>query len=1023
MIPIKLTIEGLYSYQQRQSIDFEKLTSNHLFGIFGTVGSGKSSILEAITFALYGKTDRLLLSGDNRNYNMMNLKSDQLFIEFDFLAGNSGQAYRVQVSAKRNSKKYEDVKKMDRAIYKQKAQDFIPISQEELESTIGLGYDNFKRTIIIPQGKFQEFLQLKSSERTQMMKELFGLQKYELSPKVKSLETQNNAIIQNLSGRLEQLGEISPEQLTALKTHLKQIEQSIQTLALAQKQHDETLQALEKLKENTLQLNECRKREIALAQQKESTLKLQEDIAAYEYCIVHFKNTLEGIASSQQKNLALNAQLKADQASQDETQANLDKLNLTFAQISAMYKTIDTLKKEVEDLNKLAEAKTLSSIIEKETERLKKGELLVAQVSVKLKQIEDQEKETATVLSELKKQQPHIETLNRAQQWHTNNKNIQTLIAETQIEKKAATEEAERLQQKLLKGLDEYKYIPATDNKNHWLLQMNQELQQHEDEQKRINQKHEDLLVRLGLETHALNLKDGAACPLCGSEQHPKPYNSTDIGRQIELCKNEAIAREAHIRRTRKLIQHIEKHIAGIKPIEAQLTAIDIKLLRLHKQSKVHQTNVVSDYRDANQLLTAFNKYKEIQSSMEATDKKLLQLREEYARENKNKEKYQQELSRIEREMDKNVSSKELLMRQISHELIALQASNSSEQIAHKAQELQNTIAKTITEYEDTRQRLEELKKTLAVLQSKIDINKKHLESETLQLSKLQQKLEDDIKHSSYSDTENIISVLNLKLNIDASKQKIQAYQQNHQLIVNEMQRLTAALNNQVYDAKKHQSAIEVSAESKKKLSDANREHGKVENTLTDLTRKLLLRKELNEQLDKLKLRAADIDTLRKLFFKSGFVNYVSSVYLQNLCAAANERFYKMTRQSLSLELNADNSFEVRDYMNGGKLRNVKTLSGGQTFQAALSLALALADNIQNLNQTQRNFFFLDEGFGSLDKDSLQIVFGTLKNLRNENRIVGVISHVEEMQQEIPTFLNITQHPEAGSQIEESWRR
>ena len=89
MIPIQLTIKGLYSYQEIQTIDFTKLTAAHLFGIFGTVGSGKSSILEAITFAIYGKTDRLNLSGDNRNYNMMNLKSDELLIDFVFETGKS----------------------------------------------------------------------------------------------------------------------------------------------------------------------------------------------------------------------------------------------------------------------------------------------------------------------------------------------------------------------------------------------------------------------------------------------------------------------------------------------------------------------------------------------------------------------------------------------------------------------------------------------------------------------------------------------------------------------------------------------------------------------------------------------------------------------------------------------------------------------------------------------------------------------------------------------------------------------
>ena len=168
-------------------------------------------------------------------------------------------------------------------------------------------------------------------------------------------------------------------------------------------------------------------------------------------------------------------------------------------------------------------------------------------------------------------------------------------------------------------------------------------------------------------------------------------------------------------------------------------------------------------------------------------------------------------------------------------------------------------------------------------------------------------------------------------------------------------------------------------------------------------------------------MRAEDLKTLKKLFTSNGFVNYVSSVHLQNLCLAANERFYKLVRQKMSLELADDNTFQVRDFMNGGKVRSVKTLSGGQTFQAALSLALALADSIQNFTDSAQNFFFLDEGFGSLDKDSLDIVFDTLKSLRKENRIVGVISHVEEMQQEIDTHLRIVNHEERGSLINVSW--
>jgi len=102
MIPIELTIQGLYSYQEKQTIDFTRLTAANLFGIFGPVGSGKSTILEAITFAIYGRTDRLNLSGDNRYYNMMNLRSNEMLIDFIFEAGREQTTYRATVKSSRN---------------------------------------------------------------------------------------------------------------------------------------------------------------------------------------------------------------------------------------------------------------------------------------------------------------------------------------------------------------------------------------------------------------------------------------------------------------------------------------------------------------------------------------------------------------------------------------------------------------------------------------------------------------------------------------------------------------------------------------------------------------------------------------------------------------------------------------------------------------------------------------------------------------------------------------------------------
>ena len=177
-------------------------------------------------------------------------------------------------------------------------------------------------------------------------------------------------------------------------------------------------------------------------------------------------------------------------------------------------------------------------------------------------------------------------------------------------------------------------------------------------------------------------------------------------------------------------------------------------------------------------------------------------------------------------------------------------------------------------------------------------------------------------------------------------------------------------------------------------------------------------KKDLLIELEKLKKRAANLQTMRNLFNSAGFVQYVSSIYLKQLCDNANVRFHRMTRNQLSLQMNDNNDFEIIDYLNEGRSRSVKTLSGGQSFQVSLSLALALAESVQTNAKSEKNFFFIDEGFGTQDADAVNIVFETLMSLQKENRIVGIISHVDELKDRIPAALQITKDEEKGSLIE-----
>uniref|UniRef100_UPI0025F98FC6 AAA family ATPase n=1 Tax=Algoriphagus sp. TaxID=1872435 RepID=UPI0025F98FC6 len=185
MIPIRLEIEGLYSYKERQIIKFDQLTAAGLFGIFGAVGSGKSSILEAILLALYGSTERLSDRGEKNS--MLNLQSDALLINFEFLSGkNNSQSFLGRYAAKRNPKKFEEVRPAEHTFYEKIEGNWEPIS-EKAEEIIGMKKEHFKQTVIIPQGKFREFIDLTPGPRAEMMKELFGLERFDLSGKTGSL--------------------------------------------------------------------------------------------------------------------------------------------------------------------------------------------------------------------------------------------------------------------------------------------------------------------------------------------------------------------------------------------------------------------------------------------------------------------------------------------------------------------------------------------------------------------------------------------------------------------------------------------------------------------------------------------------------------------------------------------------------------------------------------------------------------------------------------------------------------------
>ena len=264
---------------------------------------------------------------------------------------------------------------------------------------------------------------------------------------------------------------------------------------------------------------------------------------------------------------------------------------------------------------------------------------------------------------------------------------------------------------------------------------------------------------------------------------------------------------------------------------------------------------------------------------------------------------------------------------------------------------------------------------------------------------------------------ERVEEILKNPISVEENRLKIQEFYVHYKVIQEHIAQLERKFSENPFNIDIYLKIEEDFASKEGEMKSANEICIKLDTELRQLEKSFEEKKEIIKEVEFYRQKNENIKLLDNIFRGQGFIQYISSIYMQQLCEYSNERFRQMTRGQLSLQVNENNEFEVIDYLNEGKTRSVKTLSGGQAFQVSLSLALALAESVQSEAITKRNFFFIDEGFGTQDLDSVNIVFESITKLLKDNRIVGIISHVEELKERIPISLTITKDIERGSLI------
>ncbi|AKP50384.1 SbcC/MukB-like Walker B domain-containing protein [Cyclobacterium amurskyense] len=1012
MIPLKLSIKGLYSYKEEQIIDFEKLTAAGMFGIFGAVGSGKSSILEAILLALYGSTERLSDRGEKNS--MVNLQSNHLLINFEFSAGkNNSQHFLARYSVKRNAKNFNEIKPAEHTFYLIEGGETTPI-QQNAEAIIGMKKEHFKQTVIIPQGKFREFIDLTPGPRAEMMKELFGLERFDLSAKTGGLlKVVKNELIR-LETQLEGLGDTSEE---ILKEKFKLREEFKEAGKKASENLDKTslqLQSLEALKKKHLQFIDFQSKWDALQSRTQEMEEKKKELKAYTQannylrpiwnqikdCQLELEKASTGIVNCNRFKEAYSDDIRKLELQERELREKAEKRPLREAKIRDLKKVLElqVIIKDLEDAkNKVSSIKP--SLIENQ------GKL--AAIEKQLSSLEEEldnsrSQATSTQLAKLTGDIKDWSNLSE------NKNNLELSLAQINKEIQSIKEREEEI----TSG------IPSQfENLDSWYNWENEQL-------KSLEAGKEQLIENKALQAHVKSLKTGEPCPLCGSVHHPMPLSTDETEEKVAEFKQRLIASKQTIDKIQKLSRQLyDQNLQKTNQVKLYTEKEqDLKTLNI-EFSSLKNDLMADGLKDLDALKERFKKLKGQIEKEESLQKSAREYRKQLESLRLQIENGQQQLKVGEQQTIELTSRLKAKEEEISDKNFSNGYMQSS------TETIKQTIATVLKDIEDTANLLDGKQKVLKDKRNDETTNlanlenfKNNKEEAVLKLETLNSKYDELKTKLGQTDQKLLDKLFNSNLDEEKFDREIREYEKECSIVQSHLSSLEAEEGVKNFD-QAHFNLLQEEFDSKKAELDAiNKKTINLDRDISELKEKLETKKDLAKLLDAMENRATNLKELEQLFKGSGFVKYVSSIYLKELCNTANKRFTQLTKNSLRLEIDANNTFWVVDYLNEGKKRLLKTLSGGQTFQASLCLALALAEKVKSLNQADQSFFFLDEGFGALDRKSLRIVFETLKALRHENRIVGIISHVEELQQEIEVFANIVLDAEKGSQVMYSYQ-
>lgn len=1166
MRPIELTVAGLHSFREKQVIRFDELAGSGVFGIFGPTGSGKSSLLDAMTLALFGKVERAA----NNTQGIMNHAEDRLSVSFTFELGGK-KCYRTERSYKRSgevSLQTTTCRMVEigggETVLADKERDVT----QAVRDLLGLTNDDFTRAVVLPQGKFAEFLSLKGKERRQMLQRLFHLERYgdRLTERLKIRTDKAQGKFDKITAEQQGLGDASGEALEKAKVDFEDakqaVEQSRKKLLDTQKRYEQYKQlwqwqqerqtaeeelnqlgegqaAIEQLESRLQQAREAdrmkpyfQELERAEAEQKEWQRKsieaekaLQTAEAEYEKIKQTYEKAKAERTDKEPKLLVREEQLKQAKNKQQELQIGHDELNVLKQQLAESEQQQQQTQKQLsedETLHKkwLESQQELKKQLEEQTVAHDKREK-VRQANEAAQTIENIRKSLAELTQEHGQKQTELEKLERTLAKH----------------EQSHTHRLEDIQRSFFKTSDQYNEVCEAERRVEKALAVTDKAI-FEEEQKREEAREQELALTL-----AEHLQDSEPCPVCGSIHHPAPvaaanrpsakdsskldslrkakergssllheigklkwqleqlsdrlsewltdpYSQTDgnptnqnggshrgkMDHPLQTAKGETassheeqetIGDNSFDHFSEVAAHQMDEGISGdsvavtVQGIEVEYKGYRQDIIALEKKSKQLLGDIrnLEKQRDeaATRTTTSKQNITELTEKLESGNRELTEKEAlwqetfpdftldaiQLEQKNINKadretEELQQRIEKSVPVIDKKASQIETLKKDRQQMEIRVAEQKTAVYSQQKSvADLKNRLYEQIGT-DDADQLLADTTKTLASLKQteneqydawqKADKTRQEQENTTTaaresyeQTKKrwlvAQESGTEQLSHTSFTQIENAKQAVTTDTEQQKWQQEIEEFYDRQKALQNEQKRLNQLITERQISEKDWHSAQNEHQASKEKYDEMLERRGNAKQRLNEIETRHARFNQLEEQRKEVATLLERLNKLRKVFQGNGFVEFVAEEQLMQVTRDASARLGNLTRQRYAIEVDSNGGFVMRDNANGGVRRPVTTLSGGETFLTSLALALSLSSQIQLRGQYPLEFFFLDEGFGTLDQELLDTVVTALEQLHVERFSVGVISHVPELRARLPVRL-IVKPPEpsgAGS--------